>query len=77
MSRGTLQECVFDSLYFIRITLQAQDVWQDLAKLKDPRLQQLAQQLFGFVMSSKAPSTEKKYLYACMPLVVGRGGQRT
>ena len=33
-------------------------------KLKDPRLQQLAQQLFGTVMSSKAPSTEKKYLYA-------------
>ena len=48
----------------IPLELQAQDVWQDLAKLKDPRLQQLAQQLFGTVMSSKAPSTEKKYLYA-------------
>ena len=34
------------------------------AKLKDPQLQQLLQQLFGTVMSSKAPSTEKKYLYA-------------
>ena len=58
MSGDSLQECVFDSL-----ELQAQDVWQDLAKLKDPRLQQLAQQLFGTVMSSKDPSTEKKYLY--------------
>ena len=31
ISRDSLQECIFDSL-----ELQAQDVWQDLAKLKDP-----------------------------------------
>ena len=44
--------------------MEAQDVWQDLAKLKDPQPQQLALQLFDNVMSSKALSTEKKYLYA-------------
>ena len=43
--------------------MEAQDVWQYLVKLKDSRPQQLAQQLFDNVMSSKAPSTEK-YLYA-------------
>ena len=48
-------------IHCIPLELQAQDIWQNLAKLKD---QQLAQQLFGTVMSSKAPSTEKKYLYA-------------
>ena len=31
ISTDSLQECVFDSL-----ELQAQDIWQDLAKLKDP-----------------------------------------
>ena len=46
------------------LELQAQDVWKELAELKDPRLQQLLQKLLSTVMSGKAPSTEKKYLYA-------------
>ena len=48
----------------VPIELQAQDVWRSLAQLEDPRLQQLSQKLYGTVMSSKAPSTEKKYMYA-------------
>ena len=35
-----------------------------LEKLKDARLQQLSHRLLDTVMSSKAPSTEKKYMYA-------------
>ena len=46
------------------LELQAQDVWRSLAQLKDPRLQQLSQRLHNTVMSSKAPSTERKYMYA-------------
>lgn len=46
------------------LELQAQDVWKSLAQLEDPRLQQLSQRLLSTVMSSKAPSTEKKYMYA-------------
>ena len=34
ISRDSLQECVFDSLYSFRI--QAQDVWQDLANSRTP-----------------------------------------
>ena len=51
-------------ILIVPLELQAQDVWQELAKLKDPRLQQLSQKLLSTVMSGKAPSTEKKYLYA-------------
>ena len=46
------------------LELQTQDVWRSLAQMTDPRLQQLSQHLLKTVMSSKAPSTEKKYMYA-------------
>ena len=51
-------------ILIVPLELQTQDIWQGLANLKDPRLQQLSQQLFSTVMNSKAPSTEKKYMYA-------------
>jgi len=46
------------------LELHAQAIWRSLAHLEDPQLQQLAQGLFTTVMSSKAPSTGRKYLYA-------------
>ena len=48
----------------VLLELQTQDVWRNLAQLEDSRLQQLSQRLMGTVMSSKALSTEKKYMYA-------------
>jgi len=51
---------------FLLLTLElhAQAIWRSLAHLEDSQLQQLAQGLFTTVMSSKAPSTGKKYMYA-------------
>ena len=60
-------EIPFKNVYlilWIPLELQTKMSLAGFGKTQGPRLQQLAQQLFGTVMSSKAPSTEKKYLYA-------------
>ena len=51
-------------IFIMLLELQTQDVWKSLAQLRHPQLQQLSQQLLSTVMSSKAPSTKKKYMYA-------------
>ena len=52
--------CVFT----FHVVMQGQVIWQELLHVEDPHLRPIAKALFHTVLSSKAPSTIKKYLYA-------------
>ena len=43
--------------------MQGQAIWQELVHMEDPHLRPVAKALLHTVLSSKAPSTVKKYLY--------------
>ena len=50
--------------FSVPVTMQGQVIWQEILHMEDLHFRPIAKASFHTALSSKAPSTTKKYLYA-------------